>query len=391
MDCAKLMLNFTLHNPTKIIFGKNQIPNLASEIPLGKRVLLTYGTGSIKANGIYHKVMRALKNHTVFEFGNIEPNPKFEQLLTAVPLIKKHKIDFLLAVGGGSVIDGTKFIAAAAKFKGDPWQIVACDPSPINTAIPFGTVLTLPASGSEMNCGSVISKTNSPDKLAFGHDLLYPKFSILDPTTTFTLPPKQTANGIIDTFIHVTEQYLTYPVGAHLQDRLAESILLTLIEQAPKVFADPKNYEIRANLMWCSTWALNDFIGVGVPNDWATHRLGHEITSRFGLDHGEALAIVLPSLLNIKRKQKREKLLQYGKRIWQITKGSEKQKIDKAIAKTRWFFESLGTKTTLSAYGIDQNQIPKLIQQLKNHKFTALGEHGDINLKQSELIYRGCF
>ncbi len=385
------MLNFTLQNPTKILFGKNQIHHVAREIPLNKRILLTYGRGSIKSNGVYNQVIRALKNHTIFEFDGIEPNPKFEQLLQAIPIIKKNKIDFLLAVGGGSVIDGTKFIAAAAKYKGDPWNIVINDPSPIDTALPLGCVLTLPATGSEMNCGSVVSRSSSPDKLSFGHDLLYPKFSILDPTTTFSLPPKQTANGIIDTFIHVTEQYLTYPVGASLQDRQAESILLTLIEEAPKVFANPKNHSARANLMWCATWGLNDFIGVGVPNDWATHKLGHEITARFGLDHGESLAVVLPSLLNIKRNQKKEKILQYGKRIWNITKGSDNEKIDKAIMKTRMFFESLGTKTKLSAYGVSKAQVPLLIQQLKRHGLTALGEHGDINLKQSESIYRDCF
>lgn len=385
------MLNFTLQNPTKIFFGKNQITNLQDEIPQNKRILLTYGGGSIKANGVYRKVAQALKNHTVYEFSGIEPNPKFEQLLQAIPIIKKNKIDFLLAVGGGSVIDGTKFIAAASNYKGDPWNIVINDPSPIDTALPFGCVLTLPATGSEMNCGAVISKINTPDKIGFGHDLLYPKFSILDPTTTFTLPPKQTANGIIDTFVHVAEQYLTYPVGASLQDRMAEGILLTLIEEAPKIFANPKNYNARANLMWCATWGLNDFIGVGVPNDWASHKLGHEITSRFGLDHGESLAIVLPSLLQVKRNQKKEKLLQYGERIWHITKGSDNEKVTKAIAKTRKFFAGLGTKTTLSAYGISQNQIPFLIKQLKWHGLTALGEHGDINLKQSELIYRGCF
>lgn len=385
------MLNFTLHNPTKIFFGKNQITNLTHAIPKNKRILLTYGGGSIKSNGIYKKVIKALKNHTVFEFGGISPNPKFEQLLAAIPIIKKNKIDFLLAVGGGSVIDGTKFIAAAAKYKGDPWDIVKKDPSPIDSALPIGCVLTLPAAGSEMNCGMVISKTDSPDKIASGNDLLYPQFAILDPTTSFSLPTKQTANGIIDTFVHVAEQYLTYPVGAHLQDRLAEGILLTLIEEAPKVLAHPKDYNTRANLMWCATWGLNDFIGLGVPNDWATHRLGHEITARFGLDHAESLAIVQPSLLNVKRKQKKEKLLQYGKQIWNITKGSDKEKIDKAIAKTRAFFESLGAKTKLSAYRIPKNQVPELIKQLKRHGLTALGEHGDIDLKQSARIYRGCF
>ncbi len=261
----------------------------------------------------------------------------------------------------------------------------------IDTAMPFGCVLTLPATGSEMNCGAVISKVNSPDKFSFRHGLLYPQFSILDPATTFTLPPKQTANGVIDTFVHVTEQYLTYPVNGKLQDRFAEGILLTLIEEAPKVFADPNNYDARANLMWSATWGLNGFIGAGVPGDWATHMLGHEITARFGLDHGETLAIVLPSLLNVKRKQKREKILQYGQRVWGITQGSDDARIDNAIERTRTFFESLGVKTKFSAYGISIDAVSALIEQLKQHNLVVLGEHGDIDLKQSELIYRGCF
>lgn len=384
------MFNFTFRNPTKIIFGKEQIAELTNEIPKNKKILLTYGHGSIKKNGVYDQVKRALKDHIVFEFGGISPNPKYEQLLQALPIIKQNKIDFLLAVGGGSVVDGTKFIAAAANFKGDAWKIMENDPAPINTAIPFGCVLTLPATGSEMNCGMVISKTNSPDKLNSGHDLLYPQFSILDPTTTFSLPTKQIANGIVDTFVHVTEQYLTYPINAAIQDRFAEGILLTLIEEAPKVFAEPHNYNTRANLMWCSTCALNDLIGLGAPSDWATHLLGHEITARFGLDHGETLAIILPSLLDIKRKQKHEKLLQYGKRVWNIVHGSDNEKIDQTIQKTRDFFEKVGVKTRLSDYNIDANLIPELIEQLQRHRRTALGEHKDIDLKHSELIYRGC-
>jgi NADP-dependent alcohol dehydrogenase len=375
------MLNFTGNNPTKILFGKNQIANLVTEIPKNKRVLLTYGNGSIKKNGVYDQVKLALKNHMVFEFGGISPNPKYEQLLEALPIIKQNKVDFLLAVGGGSIIDGTKFIAAAVNFKGDPWDMLE-NRRPPTTALPIGCVLTLPATGSEMNCGSVISKANSPDKLGVIHELLYPQFSILDPTVTFELPPKQTANGIVDTFAHVTEQYLTYPVNAAIQDRFAEGILLTLIEEAQKVFVDPHNYDVRANLMWCATCALNGFIGLGVPNDWAAHRLGHEITARFGLDHGETLAIVLPSLLNIKRK--------YGKRVWNITHGSDDEKIDQAVTKTREFFESIGIKTRFRDYNIDAALIPELIEQLRRHNLTALGEHQDIDLKQSELIYQGC-
>lgn len=386
------MFNFTLYNPTKIFFGRGQIAELSNEIPKSQRILLTYGSGSIKKNGVYDQVITALKLHTVFDFSGIEPNPKFEQLLESIPIIKQNKIDFLLAVGGGSVIDGTKFIAAAANFKGDPWTIMSKNPvpTPIETALPLACVLTLPAAGSEMNCGMVISKKSSPDKIAASNTLLFPQFSILDPTTTYTLPPKQTANGIVDTFVHVIEQYLTYPVNAPIQDRFAEGILLTLIETAPKIFAEPHNYAFRANLMWSATCALNYYIGVGVPNDWATHRLAHEITALFGLDHGEALAVILPSLLNIKRAQKHEKLLQYAERIWNIKFGTDNEKITKAIFNTKNFFESLGVKTRLRDYGIGTDAIPNLLQQLKNHNLLALGEHADIDLRQSEQIYLAC-
>ena len=384
------MFNFTLENPTKIHFGKGKIAKLSTELNKEQRILLTYGSGSIKQNGVYDQVMQALKGYQVFEFGGIEANPKFETLLKALPIIRENNIDFILAVGGGSVIDGTKFISAAINYAGDPWELLLGDPK-LKTAMPFASILTLPATGSEMNCGAVISKTNSPDKLVLMHELLYPRFSILDPTTTYSLSDRQTANGIVDTFVHVTEQYITYPVNGALQDRFAEGILLTVIEEAAKVFLHPKDYSVRANLMWCSTWALNDFIAKGVPQDWATHRIGHELTARFGLDHGQTLAIVLPSMLNVKREQKHAKLLQYGERIWNIKTGTDEEKIDQAIAKTRAFFESVGVKTHLSDYGIDVSDIKDILAQLERHGLTSLGEHQDIDLKTSELILKGCF
>ncbi|EKD56987.1 MAG: hypothetical protein ACD_58C00033G0001, partial [uncultured bacterium] len=322
--------------------------------------------------------------------GGITPNPQYEHLIQALPIIKQNKIDFLLAVGGGSVIDGTKFIAAAAEYDGDLWDIMTIVPCPITKAISFGSVLTIPATGSEMNSGAVITKAVSADKLAFEHKLVYPKFSILDPTVTYSMPLKQVSNGIVDTFVHVTEQYLTYPVKASIQDRMAEGILLTLIEEGPKVFQNLNDYDIRANLMWSATCALNDWIGVGVPHDWATHRLGHEITALYGLDHGETLAIILPNLLQVRRKQKKEKLLQYAKRVWNISDGSDDAKIDMAIAKTREFFEKVGIKTKLSDYNIDSSCVPKLVDQLRRHNLVKLGEYKDLDLTQSELIYKAC-
>jgi NADP-dependent alcohol dehydrogenase len=377
--------NFAFYNPVKIIFGKNQITELSNEIPNDKRILIIYGGGSIKKNNVYDQVKKALQGYTVFEFGGIEPNPRYETLMKAVQFVRQNNVDFILAVGGGSVIDGTKFIVAAVNFDGEPWDFVL-DQSLIKTALPFATVLTLPAAGSEMNCNAVVSR--GEDKLAFRNSLLYPKFSILDPETTYTLPNRQTSNGIIDTFVHVMEQYLTYPVNSPLQARWSEGILLTLIEEGSKALRDPHNYDVRANIMWCSTMALNGLLCCGVPDDWSTHRLGHQLTALHGLDHGQTLAILLPSVMYVKRDKKREKLLQYAERVWNIDTGSDEQKISQAIKKTREFFETLGVKTHLKDYNISEEFIPKALALLKKHGFTAMGEHQDITLRGSEVIYK---
>lgn len=369
------MESFSYYNPVKIIFGEGQIAELAKEIPLDKRILMTYGGGSIKKNGVYDQVKTALQHHTLFEFAGIEPNPHYDTLMRAVEFCKTNKIDFLLAVGGGSVIDGTKFIAAAVNYVGDPWEILT-ENAPFCTALPIGTVLTLPAAGSEMNCGAVISRGTA--KLAFMNEALFPKFSILDPTTTYSLPPKQISNGIIDAFVHVIEQYLTYPVAAPLQDRMAEGILQTLIELSPQALKHPINAEARATLMWAAAMALNGLIAVGVPEDWATHRIGHEITAEYGLDHGQTLAIILPGVMHVCREAKREKILQYAARIWNITTGDENARIDQAITKTREFFEALDTKIYLHDYAIQADCIPVITKRLEEHKLTALGEHGEV-------------
>jgi NADP-dependent alcohol dehydrogenase len=379
------MLNFIFHNSTKILFGAGQIAEIGKEIPKNAKVLITYGGGSVKNNGTLDEVKTALAEHTCFEFAGIEPNPSYETLIKAVAIVKAQQIDFLLAVGGGSVIDGTKFIAAAAKFTGESWDILAKH-APISEAIPLASVLTLPATGSEMNSNAVITRQSTHEKLYFGHPLVQPVFSVLDPTKTYSLPPRQVANGIVDTFVHVMEQYLTYPANAPLQDRFAEGILLTLIEESAKVLQQPQDYAVRANLMWCGTMALNGLIGVGVPQDWATHMIGHEITALHGLDHGQTLAIILPSVLTVQQAEKREKLLQYAERVWHIQEGTEEHRIRKAIDKTRNFFEQVGVKTRLRDYGITQESIPKLIQQLKNHGFVALGEHQNIDLHLSQRI-----
>ncbi|WP_105738785.1 alcohol dehydrogenase [Cronobacter dublinensis] len=383
------MNNFNLHNPTHIAFGKGTISELRSLIPADSRVLITYGGGSVKKTGVLDQVYSALNGLDVLEFGGIEPNPSYETLMNAVELVRKEKVTFLLAVGGGSVLDGTKFIAAAAHYTAasDPWHILETRGSDITDAIPMGSVLTLPATGSESNKGAVVSRRATGDKQAFHSPFVQPRFAILDPVYTYTLPPRQVANGVVDAFVHTIEQYVTYPVNAKIQDRFAEGILLTLIEEGPKALKEPENYDVRANLMWAATQALNGLIGAGVPQDWATHMLGHELTAMHGLDHAQTLAVVLPALWNEKRNEKRAKLLQYAERVWNITEGSDDERIDAAIAATRRFFETMGAPTRLSDYGLDGSSIPALLAKLDEHGLTALGEHQDITLDVSRRIY----
>lgn len=368
------MNNFTYQNPTQILFGKGQIENLKNLIPHNQKVLITYGGGSIKQNGVYEQTIQALANHQVFEFAGIEPNPTFETLMKAVVLVKKEKIDFILAVGGGSVIDGTKFISLASCFEGEnAWDLMKST-TPLNRAIPFGTILTLPATGSEMNCGFVITKKETSTKISRMTPLTFPVFSILDPETTYSMPIKQISNGIVDAYVHVVEQYLTYPNSSPIQDRFSESILQTLIEVGPKALQNPKDYETRASLMWSCTMALNGLIGVGVPQDWSTHMIGHELTALYHLDHAQTLAIVLPGNLFIMLEDKKEKLLQYAERVWNITEGSDREKCLQAIEATRNFFEQVGVKTKLSDYSIAQDQISVIAHKLKEQGFIALGE-----------------
>jgi len=380
------MLNFDYYNPTQIVFGKGSVARLSQLVPADARVLVLYGGGSAERNGTLAEVEEALGERTVQRFGGIEPNPSYETLMEAVALIRREKLDFLLAVGGGSVIDGTKFVAAAVDYPRDPWHILETFGTEIASALPFGAVLTLPATGSEMNNGSVISRKSIQAKLPFSSPHTFPRFSVLDPVKTFTLPPRQIANGVVDAFVHVIEQYLTYPVNAPVQDRYAEGLLQTLIEVGPQALAVPEDYDVRANLMWTATQALNGLIGAGVPQDWATHMIGHEITAMFGLDHAQTLAVVLPAMLDLRREAKRDKLLQYAARVWNIDTGSDDARIDAAIARTRAFFESLGVKTRLSDYGIGTDAPERLLAQLEAHGMTALGERRDMDLALSRRV-----
>jgi NADP-dependent alcohol dehydrogenase len=372
------MFDFTYYNPVRILFGQGTIARLADLVPATARVLLVYGGGSIKCNGVYEQVVAALGRHQVWDFGGIEPNPLYETCMRAVNLARSENCDFLLAAGGGSVIDAAKFIAAAVPYAGeDPWAMVE-KKVPVEEALPLGCVVTLAATGSEMNTNSVISRASTRQKIPFKSEHLFPRFSILDPAATFSLPFRQAANGVVDSFVHVCEQYLTYPVNAPLQDRQAEAILLTLIEEGPRLHIRPDSYDLRANLMWCATQALNYSISCGVPSDWATHAIGHELTALFGLDHARALAVVLPALLAYRRRTKMAKLLQFAQRVWSIDETAPEKAIDLAIDHTVRFFNSLGVPTRLRDYGLSAADCGEVVERL-DRRHPLIGEHQDID------------
>ncbi|MDO6472827.1 iron-containing alcohol dehydrogenase [Maribacter sp. 1_MG-2023] len=382
------MNDFEFKNPTKIIFGKDTIDKLNQEISEDAKVLMLYGGGSIKKNGIYDQVMTSLSGIEVVEFGGIPANPEYAILLKALQLIKDEKITYLLAVGGGSVIDGTKFLSAAAVYDGDtPWDILTKN---IRTkkGMPFGTVLTLPATGSEMNSGSVITRAETKEKLAMGGPGLFPEFSILDPQVIKSIPERQLANGITDAFTHVLEQYMTYPIDALLQDRFAESILQTLIEVAPKVLKDPTDYKPAADFMWSCTMALNGLIQKGVPGDWAVHMMGHELTALFGIDHARTLAVIAPSHYKYNFEAKKEKLSQYGERVWNITEGSIDDKAYAAIEKTEAFFHELGIDTKLSDYTKDYEGTAEEIAKRFTNRGWKLGERQSLMPEDAQKIVK---
>lgn len=380
------MLNFSFQNTTKINFGEGQIASISKQIPSDAKVLVTYGGGSIKRNGVFDQVSAALAKHTWFEFSGIEPNPSYDTLMKAQDIIKQHDIDFILAVGGGSVVDGSKFIAAAALFEGDePWDIVSKQ-ARIKQALPLACVLTLPATGSESNTGAVV--TRDGNKLPFQSPLVRPIFAVLDPAVTLSLSDRQIGNGVVDAFVHTMEQYLTYSVNAKVQDRFAEGLLLTLIEEGPKALAPETStdLEVRGNIMWAATMALNGLIGAGVPQDWATHMIGHELTGAHGIDHARTLSIVLPGVMKVCTEAKREKLLQYAQRVWGINEGDEDARISRAIASTEAFFTKMQVPTRLSHVDLGEADIDLLIEQLSKHGMLKLGEHAEITPDISRQI-----
>ncbi|MBC7525252.1 MAG: iron-containing alcohol dehydrogenase [Flavobacterium sp.] len=380
------MNNFELYNPTNYVFGKGQTEKLSKLIPANAKILLVYGGGSIFKNGIYDQVKTALKDFEIIEFGGVEPNPRFETLLKAVEIVKNQNITFILAVGGGSVIDGVKFISGATNYEGNPIEILKKKVlfTDVSKVIPFGTVLTLPATGSEMNSGAVVTIEATQEKLTLGGSALFPKFSIVDPTVIVSLPKRQLQNGVIDAFTHVMEQYLTYPHDAILQDRFAESILQTLIEVGPNVVENPTDYKLASSFVWCTTMALNGLIQKGVPSDWATHMIGHELTALYEIDHARTLAIIGPNLYKVMFETKKDKLAQYGERVWNIQANTEVENpIDeialRAIEKTIAFFHKMGMVTKLSEVVANHlGTADFIVNRFEERGWKALGEKQNI-------------
>lgn len=382
------MNNFEFYNPVRIVFGKKTIPTVGKFIPKGKKIMLLYGGGSIKKNGVYDQVLRGLKGRDFVEFSGIEPNPLYETCLRAIEKIRTEKIEFLLSVGGGSVLDATKFIAAAACYEGDPWGILTTGGIRIKKALPLGDVITLPATGSEMNCGSVISRKETQEKLPFSHPLVYPLFSILDPETTYSLPKKQLRNGLVDAFVHVLEQYATYSVNTPLQDRQAEAVLRTLIDIAPDVI-QKQDYDSRASFMWAAACALNGSLCCGVVEDWTTHSIGHELTAFFGLDHAESLAVVMPALWQHQFENKKDKLAQLARRVWHITSGDRDFQARTALEKSVEFFHSIDMPTRLGDYKITQADTQKIVDRFAK-RGSIMGERQNISAPQVEEILKLC-
>ena len=351
------MFNFVFQNTTKLVFGRGQIAQLQTLIEKNKKVLVTFGGGSVKRNGVYEQVREALKDHNTVEFWGIEPNPAVETLRKAIKVGLDEQVDMVLAVGGGSVLDGTKLIAAGIACPDtDAWTIVKTGTA--TKQIPFASVMTLPATGSEMNNGAVISCHETKEKFAFRGD--YPVFSILDPETTYSLPKHQIACSLADIVVHCFEQYMTTPGQSRVLDRWAEGVIATAMEVAPLIQADQHNYDVMADYMFSATMALNNFIRMGVTQDWSTHQIGHELTALCGVTHGESLAIVYPGTAEVLREQKKAKLLQFGERVLGVCEGSEDERVDQVIAKIEAFFKSLGLATRLSEKGIGVDVVEEI-------------------------------
>ncbi len=376
-------MKFSFVNPTQIHFGQGQIARIAKAIPADSKVLLLYGGGSIKRNGVYQQTAAALAGHQWQEFGGVEPNPTVETLDQAVAQVKEQGLDYILAVGGGSVIDGAKYVAAAALYDGDGWDILL-GKYRVAQALPIGAILTLPATGSESNGGSVITKKATRDKLNFMSPLVQPAFAVLDPDVMKTLPERQLANGLVDAWMHTCEQYLTLPTDAMVQEGYAETLLRTLKTLGDN-YAQRDSDSWRANLMLAANQALNGFIGSGVPQDWATHMIGHELTALYGVDHGRSLAIVQPWLLRHQIEVKRPKLEQMARNVFALPPSEDLA--ERCIDAIEAFYHSLDVATQLTEHGGDKAAaIDNIVAQLEAHGMVKLGEHRAITPKEAREI-----
>ncbi|WP_417325623.1 iron-containing alcohol dehydrogenase [Halarcobacter sp.] len=371
-------MTYTYHNPTVIEFGQNKIESITNYIPKDSKVLFVYGGGSIKKNSVYEQVVKALNEHTFLEFSGVEPNPTVETMNKAVKLVKEEKIDFVLAVGGGSVIDGCKYLVAASLYDGDAWDFLDGSAEP-KEALPLGAILTLPATGSESNSGTVVSRKETNEKRFFFSPFIFPKFAVLDPSVMSSLDDRQLANGLVDAFVHTCEQYITCPNESLLHDGYSETILKGLVSLA-KDWDKRDTYNWQENLMLLANQALNGFIGSGVAQDWATHMIGHELTAFYGLDHGRSLAVVQPQLLRVMFEDKKEKLLQMGQNVFNINDAQE------TIIKIEELYHCLGVSTNLSDYEIDDKVVSNVTSALEKHGMTAIGENQNITLDKVKEI-----
>jgi len=384
------MENFTFWNPTKLIFGKGQLEQLKNEIPqYGKKVLLVYGGGSVKRSGLYDKVLSVLKEieTDVFELPGVEPNPRLTTAQKGIEICKQEGIDFILAVGGGSVIDCTKLIAAGTKYDGAAWDLVT-KKAFATEALPFGTVLTLAATGSEMNSGSVITNWETNEKYGWGSAVTFPKFSILDPVNTFTVPKNQTIYGIVDMMTHVLEHYFHLEENTEFQDRMCESLLITVMETAPKLLADLENYDYRATILYGGTMALNGILNMGYRGDWATHNLEHAVSAVYDIPHGGGLAILFPNWMKHNLTVKPERFLQLAVRVFGVDpsgKTAEQAGLE-GIEKLREFWNSIGAPQRLAHYEIDDSKL-----ELMADKAMVYGDFGNfkkLNREDTLAIYR---
>ena len=372
-------MEFNYKNPTQIEFGKGKISVISELIPKESKVFVVYGGGSIKKNGVYNQVKDALKGYTWCEFGGIEPNPTKETLDKAVAFGQKNSIDYILAVGGGSVVDGCKYIASSYYYDGDGWDILEGKYSAIK-APKIGVILTLAATGSESNTGAVITKAQTKEKRFFHSQFSYPQFAILDPDVLKSLNDRQLVNGIVDSFVHTCEQYLTQPHGYMAQDYYAEGLLRGLNELAQTY--NTKDDVWYANLMWMANQALNGLIGLGVPQDWGTHFIGHELSGLYNIDHARTLAVIQPSLLRELVDEKQQKLLQMGQNVFGLNNPSPED----VIVKIEELYSSLDIDLNLSSYTDDKNIKNKVTTLLEKHGFTQFGDRGTINKKVVENI-----